>query len=81
MEQNQEKEEKSGGCCTGFGKGKKAKACSGTNCGGVYCLGFLGAAFYFIQHADTFGQGVLGLLKAIIWPAFLVYSLLGFLRL
>jgi hypothetical protein len=39
----------------------------------VYGLGFIGAAVYFIGHAGTFWLGVLGFLKALVWPAFLVY--------
>lgn len=42
----------------------------------VYGLGFIGAAIYYISHAANFWQGVLGFLKAIIWPAFLVYQAL-----
>jgi len=55
--------------------------CSGKNgCGGVaYGLGLIGAAVYYIQVATSFWGGVLGLLKAIVWPAFLVYELLRFL--
>lgn len=49
--------------------------------GAVYGLGLLGALVYFLSHATSFGVGVLGVLKAILWPAFLVYSLLGFLKL
>lgn len=45
--------------------------------GGVYGLAFIGALIYFIQQADTFWMGVLGVLKAIVWPALLVYHLLG----
>jgi len=40
----------------------------------VYGLGFIGAAVYFIGHATTFWLGVLGFLKAIVWPAFLVFE-------
>lgn len=40
----------------------------------VYGLGFIGAAVYFISHATTFWMGVLGFLKALVWPAFLVYQ-------
>lgn len=40
----------------------------------VYGLGFIGAAVYFIGNATTFGSGVVGFLKAIVWPAFLVYE-------
>ncbi|MDD3421284.1 MAG: hypothetical protein PHS47_03170 [Methanocellales archaeon] len=47
--------------------------------GAIYGLGFIGAAFYFIGQATTFWMGVLGLLKAILWPAFLVYELLKYL--
>jgi hypothetical protein len=52
------------------------------NCGpagAVYGLGFIGAAIYYISHATTFWIGVLGLLKAIVWPAFLVFEALKFL--
>jgi len=45
--------------------------------GAVYALGVIGAAIYYIQHATGFWNGVLGLLKALVWPAFVVYSLLG----
>jgi len=47
--------------------------------GAVYGLGFIGSAVYFIQHATSFGVGLLGLLKAIVWPAILVYKFLAFL--
>lgn len=46
----------------------------------VYGLGFIGAAIYFIAHATSFWMGVLGFLKAIVWPAFLIYKLLEFLK-
>ena len=42
--------------------------------GAVYGLGFIGAAVYFISQAATFGAGVVGFLKAMVWPAFLVYE-------
>lgn len=40
----------------------------------VYGLGLIGAAIYFISHATTFWLGVVGFLKAIVWPVFLVYQ-------
>ncbi len=46
----------------------------------VYGLGLIGALVYYIQHATTFGMGVLGLLKAIVWPAMLVYQALTTLK-
>jgi len=45
----------------------------------VYGLGVIGAAVYFIGHATTFWMGVLGFLKALVWPAFLVYQAFGIL--
>lgn len=45
--------------------------------GFAYFLGLLGSAAFYVQHAATFGAGVIGLLKALVWPAFLVYHLLG----
>lgn len=42
--------------------------------GGMYFLGFIGAAVYYIQAAASFWGGFVGFLKAIVWPAFLVYS-------
>ncbi|MFO8067032.1 MAG: hypothetical protein R6U11_05570 [Bacteroidales bacterium] len=44
--------------------------------GAVYGLGFIGAAIYFISNATGFWIGVLGFLKALVWPAFLVYEAL-----
>jgi len=41
----------------------------------VYGLGFIGAAIYYISTATSFWIGVLGVLKAIVWPVFLVYAL------
>jgi len=42
--------------------------------GGFYGLAFVGVAIYYIAQADGFWIGVLGLLKAIVWPAFLMYK-------
>ncbi len=44
----------------------------------AYCLGLIGAAVFYIQQATSFGDGILGLLKALVWPAFVVYKLLSF---
>ena len=71
----EEKKEKEN-CC----KTKNHKRFSGGMSGGVYGLAFIGAAIYFIQNAPTFWLGVLGFLKALVWPALLVYKLLGFLN-
>jgi hypothetical protein len=44
--------------------------------GAVYFLGLIGALVYYIGHADGFWDGVLGVLKSLVWPAFLIYYLL-----
>jgi hypothetical protein len=61
-------------------KEKMKVFCSSHGCGGAgYGLGFLGAAIYYLSTATSFWMGVLGILKAIVWPAFLVHGLLKFL--
>jgi hypothetical protein len=42
-----------------------------------YGLGMIGSAIYFISTADGFWDGVLGVLKSIVWPAFLVFEALS----
>ena len=48
--------------------------------GGAYGLTIIGAAVYFVGHAATFWAGVLGILKALVWPAFVIYKVLELLR-
>ena len=51
-------------------------------CGGaIYVLGFLGALYYYWTTATTVWAGFIGLIKAILWPAFLAYGLFKFLGL
>jgi len=47
---------------------------------GIYGLAFVGALIYYIQNAETFLMGALGFLKALIWPAILIYKLFEFLN-
>ncbi len=62
------------------GKDRKAWANRGAGGGNaVYGLGLIGALVYYIQAADGFWSVVLGILKALVWPAFLIYDLLKFL--
>jgi len=56
----------------------KMKNC-GPGGGAVYGLGFIGAVIYYISTASGFWMGVLGFLKALVWPAFMVYELLKYL--
>lgn len=42
-----------------------------------YLLGIVGSAIYFISTADGFWHGVLGVLKSLVWPAFLIFEALS----
>ena len=66
-------------CCN---KKNWGNANKGANAGGgaVYCLGLIGALFYYLGHANSFATVVMGILKSIVWPAMMVYHLFGFLR-
>ena len=48
-------------------------------CGGFYGLGVIGAAVYYVSTAVGFWMGVIGILKALVWPAFLIFEALKFL--
>lgn len=45
-----------------------------TSSNAVYFFGMIGAAVYYISAATGFWMGVVGVLKALVWPAFLVYE-------
>jgi hypothetical protein len=62
----------------------KIKGCKikehGSSCGGaLYFMGFIGSAVYYISNSGTFWEGVVGFLKALVWPAFLVFEALKYL--
>ncbi|GAA4112563.1 hypothetical protein GCM10022393_11070 [Aquimarina addita] len=46
----------------------------------IYGLEIIGAMVYFISQATGFCMGLLGVLKAFVWPTFLVYETLTFLK-
>ncbi len=46
----------------------------------VYGLGLIGAMIYFVSKATSFWMGALGVLKAFVWPAILVYEALNMLN-
>ena len=54
-------------------KQKKHNHQANASGGAVYGFGFIGAAIFFIAKATTFWVGLLGFLKAIVWPAILVF--------
>ncbi len=47
---------------------------------GIYGLAFVGALVYYIQHATSFLDGCLGILKALVWPAMIMYKVLELLH-
>jgi len=53
-------------------------SCTGTG-GAIYGLGFIGALVHYLSLATGFWSGLLGILKSIIWPVFLVYEAFSFL--
>lgn len=54
-----------------------SNSCGSGGCGGAfYGLGIIGSAVYYISTASGFWMGVLGVLKALVWPAFLIFHLM-----
>jgi hypothetical protein len=64
--------------CGWTGNMKKHMGYHGSG-GALYGLGFLGALVYYLTTATSLLGGTLGIIKAILWPAFLVYGLLKFI--
>jgi len=63
------------------GRKNKKGMCGGHGAAsGLYGLGFVGALVYYIQHAGSFTDGLVGALKALVWPAMVVYKLLEFMK-
>jgi len=45
--------------------------------GFIFLVAYVGAAIYFISHSDgSFWGVILGLLQAIVWPAYVVFHAL-----
>ncbi|MBW3020983.1 hypothetical protein KY334_06825 [Candidatus Woesearchaeota archaeon] len=67
---------KSDTCCeTNFCK-PNMNACGG----GAYFLGIVGALVYYMSTATGFWSVIWGIIKALLWPAFLVFELLKFIH-
>lgn len=68
-------------------KEKETEKCDSSNChchrGGaqeaIYGLGMIGALFYFLKGVTGFGAIILGIGKAVFWPALVVFKILGML--
>lgn len=47
---------------------------------GLYCMGFIGSAVYFVGAVDGFWNIIVALLKSAVWPAFLINRVFELLR-
>ncbi|MCA9332723.1 hypothetical protein KDA00_02515 [Candidatus Saccharibacteria bacterium] len=62
-----------------WNKDKKKEKNSGSTEGGgsaLYFIGFIGSLVYWMQAATGFGSVISGILKSLVWPAYIVYKLL-----
>jgi hypothetical protein len=46
----------------------------GNTCSVVYLLALIGTLVYFWQQSNTVTEYIVAIVKAILWPAFLVYD-------
>lgn len=53
---------------------RSATRASASGGNALYGLGLIGALVFFWQQADSFGGYLLAILKALVWPALLVYQ-------
>jgi hypothetical protein len=75
-----DKEEKTTECCYKKMIFKNHHHRGGGDSNVIYCLGVVGALFYFLKNAVTFGAILLGIGKAFVWPALLMFKLLTYLQ-
>ena len=69
MKEKSEKDE----CCSAQNVHKHHHNDGGS--GAIYFFGMIGAAVYFVQQVDGFWPTILAVLKAFVWPAFLLYHI------
>lgn len=74
------KEEKTTECCKEKMDCKHRHHQNYGGSGAIYGLGVIGALFYFLQHTATFEAVMIGIGKAIFWPAILMFKLLTYLQ-
>jgi hypothetical protein len=60
-----------------FKRGRKNRSLSDNT---VYVIGFIGTAIYYVSCSTSFWAGALGILKAVLWPVFLVYGLFQYIN-
>jgi len=74
------KENNTSECCQGKIITKKHHYRNNGGSSAIYGLSVIGALFYFLQNALNFGAVLIGIGKAIFWPAILMFKLLTFLQ-
>lgn len=47
---------------------------------GIYLLGLIGSAVHFVDNSVGLGEFVLAVLKAFVWPAFLIHRVFDLLQ-
>ena len=57
-------------------RGTKKVNYRGSASDAVYGFGLLGAWYYYLSTATSFGMGLLGIVKGIFWPAMLIFEVL-----
>ena len=57
-------------------KNNKKYGTSHGTAGALYFVGFIGSLVYWMQAANGFGAVITGILKSLVWPAYIVYKLL-----
>lgn len=75
-----DKEDKTTECCKGKMIFKRHHCHGHGNNNAIYGLGVIGALFYFLKGATTFGMVMVGIGKAIFWPAILMFKLLTYFK-
>lgn len=48
--------------------------------GGAFFVTYVGAAVYFVQQSEGFWGLILALLKALVWPGFLIHRVFELLK-
>jgi hypothetical protein len=75
-----DKENSSPECCKEKMYCKKHHFYNHGNSNAIYGLSVIGALFYFLQNANTLEMVLIGIGKAIFWPAILMFKLLTYLH-
>lgn len=76
-----DKDEKKEECCKEKHFFKKHRWHHHGGSSALYGLGVIGALFYFLQGVNTFTAVFIGIVKAIFWPALVVFKVLTLLQL